>query len=87
MCTYLQVEVFIEEKPKRHSYNAKSEKPQDEVDREHQELWDGFGNKKERTEPTFGYQMNILSCLSSPYMVKTNSCFQTIYKFTLTDPD
>ena len=42
MCTYLQVEVFIEEKPKRHSDNAKSEKPQDEVDREHQELWDGF---------------------------------------------
>ena len=34
---------------------AKSEKPQDEVDREHQELWDGFGNKKERTEPYFGY--------------------------------
>ena len=55
MCTYLQVEVFIEEKPKRHSYNAKSEKPQDEVDREHQELWDGFGNKKERTEPSFVY--------------------------------
>ena len=38
MCSYLQVEVFIEEEPKRNSDNAESEKPQDEVDREHQKL-------------------------------------------------
>ena len=34
----MQVEVFIEEKPKRDGDNAESEKPQDEVDCEDQKL-------------------------------------------------
>ena len=38
ICSHLKVEVFIEEKPKGHRNYTESQKPQDEVDSEHQKL-------------------------------------------------
>ena len=38
ICSHLKVEVFIEEKPKGHCDYTESQKPQDEVDSEHQKL-------------------------------------------------
>ena len=42
ICSHLKVEVFIEEKPKGHRDYAESQKPQDEVDSEHQKLGMSF---------------------------------------------
>ena len=41
-CSHLKVEVFIEEKPKGHRDYTESQKPQDEVDSEHQKLGMSF---------------------------------------------
>ena len=38
ICSHLKVEVFIEEKPKGHRNYTESQKPQYEVDSEHQKL-------------------------------------------------
>ena len=42
ICSHLKVEVFIEEKPKGHRNYTESQKPQDEVDSEHQKLGMSF---------------------------------------------
>ena len=42
ICSHLKVEVFIEEKPKGHCDYTESQKPQDEVDSEHQKLGMNF---------------------------------------------